>query len=185
MQVAPCTFGEVCLLARIFLAALLLEVVDPILTVTSATSIRGSARFVTVVDVGEATMERDINAERIEDHRLLQESLGLVAPVANELIASFYDQLFAEYPTVRSLFPAVMDAQREKLLKAIIALVTHYDRPEQLMPALSRFAGDAWTPEVERAWTRAYTFAAGAMMQGAEQAKAEDAAVPAKERQAA
>lgn len=158
-------------------------------------------------------MERDINAERIEDHRLLQESLGLVAPVANELIASFYDQLFAEYPTVRPLFPAVMDAQREKLLKAIIALVTHYDRPEQLMPALttmgrnhvrygaemehysavggvllstlSRFAGDAWTPEVERAWTRAYTFAAGAMMQGAEQAKAEDAAVPAQERQAA
>jgi len=141
---------------------------------------------------------------RTEDHRLLQASLALVAPRADELVASFYDQLFAEHPTVRSLFPPVMDMQREKLLKAIIALVTHYDTPEQLMPALttmgrnhvrygaemdhyaavgnillatlSRFAGDAWTPEIEGAWTRAYTFAAGAMMQGAEAAKAEEQA---------
>jgi methyl-accepting chemotaxis protein len=141
---------------------------------------------------------------RTEDHRLLQESLALVAPRADELVASFYDQLFAEHPTVRSLFPPVMDQQREKLLKAIIALVTHYDQPDQLMPALtsmgrnhvrygaemghyaavgkilletlSRFAGDAWTPEVEGAWTRMYTFAAGAMMQGAEAAKAEEQA---------
>lgn len=140
---------------------------------------------------------------RTEDHQVLQASLALVAPRANELVASFYDQLFAEYPGVRPLFPEVMDAQREKLLKAIIALVTHYDTPDQLMPALTtmgrnhvrygaemehyaavgsvllstlgRFAGEAWTPEVEGAWTRAYTFAAGAMMQGAEAAQAEAA----------
>jgi hemoglobin-like flavoprotein len=144
------------------------------------------------------------SSTRIEDHKLLQASLALVAPRADELVASFYDQLFTEHPTVRSLFPAVMDLQREKLLKALIALVTHYDTPEQLMPALttmgrnhvrygaeiehygavgsillatlSRFAGDAWTPELEGAWTRAYTFAAGAMMQGAEAAKAEELA---------
>jgi methyl-accepting chemotaxis protein len=137
-------------------------------------------------------MDLDIDTQRIHDHRLLQESLGLVAPVADELVRAFYDQLFHDYPQVRPMFPAVMDLQRERLLKAIIALVTHYDRPEQLMPALtamgrnhtgygvrlehysavgatllatlSTFAGSAWTPEVEGAWTRAYTFAAGAMM---------------------
>jgi hemoglobin-like flavoprotein len=134
----------------------------------------------------------DLDAQRMEDHRLLQESLGLIAPVANDVIKAFYDQLFLDYPQVRPMFPAVMDLQRERLLKAIIALVTHYDRPEQLTPALTamgrnhvgygvqlehftavgetllatlrKFAGPAWNADYEGAWTRAYTFAAGTMM---------------------
>jgi methyl-accepting chemotaxis protein len=131
-------------------------------------------------------------ARRVEDARLLRESLDLVAPVAPELIAAFYDQLFADNPAVRTLFPAVMDQQRERLLKAVIALVTHYDQPEVLIPALTsmgrnhvrygaqlphyaavgtallevlrRFAGTAWNPDYEGAWQRAYTFAAGTML---------------------
>lgn len=146
-------------------------------------------------------MDLDIDRQRIQDHRLLQESLTLIAPVADEVIRAFYDQLFLDYPQVRSMFPAVMDLQRERLLKAIIALVTHYDRPEQLMPALTAmgrnhtgygvriehysavgttllatlrsFAGAAWTTELENAWTRAYTFAAGAMMHAADMAPPE------------
>jgi hemoglobin-like flavoprotein len=141
-------------------------------------------------------MDYDGNTQRLHDHRLLQASLTLIAPVADDVISAFYDQLFQDYPQVRSMFPAVMDAQRERLLKAIIALVTHYDQPEQLMPALtamgrrhgdygvrpehfdavgatllatlSSFAGTAWTPEVETAWIRAYTFAAETMMSAAE-----------------
>jgi hemoglobin-like flavoprotein len=132
---------------------------------------------------------------RAEDARLLRASLDLVAPVADQLIADFYDRLFAEYPQVRPMFPAVMDLQRERLLKAVIALVTHYDQPEALLPALSamgrnhvrygaqvehygvvgqtllatleKFAGDAWTPELAGAWERAYTFAAGTMIRAA------------------
>jgi hemoglobin-like flavoprotein len=149
-------------------------------------------------------MATDTSAQRTEDHRLLQESLGLVAPVADQLIAAFYDQLFRDNPQLRSMFPAVMDHQRDKLLKAVIALVTHYDRPENLLPALTamgrtharhgvglgdyaavasallttlaRFAGPAWSPEYEGAWARAYTFAAGAMMQASAIAEAELAA---------
>lgn len=132
---------------------------------------------------------------RSEDARMLRESLGLVAPVAGQLVADFYDRLFAEYPQVRPMFPAVMDAQREKLLKAIIALVTQYDQPDALAPALAAmgrnhvrygttvehyaavgqtllatlatYAGDAWTPELAGAWERAYTWAAGTMMRAA------------------
>ena len=135
------------------------------------------------------------SSRRTEDYRLLNESLGLVAPVAHNLVAAFYQQLFAEYPEVRHLFPANMQPQRERLLKAIVALVTHYDRPDQLVPALTtmgrnhvrygaqlghyaavgttlmsvlqQFAGDAWNPEYEGAWQRAYTFAAGTMMAAA------------------
>jgi methyl-accepting chemotaxis protein len=133
-----------------------------------------------------------MDPERAHDHRILQDSLGLIAPMADDLIRDFYDRLFRDYPQVRPMFPAVMDTQRERLLKAIIALVTHYDQPEQLMPALAamgrrhadygvrpehydavgatllgslhRFHGAAWTADVARAWERAYTFAAGTMM---------------------
>lgn len=133
------------------------------------------------------------------DAQLLKDSLALVAPVADQLIAQFYDRLFTAHPEVRPMFPAVMEPQREKLLKAIIALVTHYERPDELMPALTAMgrrhasygvrtehyaivgqtllatladvAGDVWNAELEGAWTRAYTFAAGAMVQGASQAE--------------
>jgi hemoglobin-like flavoprotein len=138
-------------------------------------------------------MDRHGITRQVGDQRLLAESLELIAPVAGELVTSFYDQLFAEYPEVRRMFPVNLEDQKEKLLKAIIALVTHYDRPDQLLPALSamgrrheaygvridhysavgltllstlrRFAGTAWNAEYEGAWLRAYTFAAGTMMQ--------------------
>ena len=138
-------------------------------------------------------MDRHGIPRQVGDQRLLAESLDLIAPVAGELVTSFYDQLFAEYPQVRPMFPVHLDGQKDKLLKAIIALVTHYDRPDQLIPALTamgrrhdgygvridhysavgltllstlrRFAGAAWNAEYEGAWLRAYTFAAGVMMQ--------------------
>jgi hemoglobin-like flavoprotein len=138
-------------------------------------------------------MDRPGIARQVRDQQLLAESLALVAPVANELVTSFYTRLFADNPHLRPMFPAGLDAQKDKLLKAIMALVTHYHRPEQLIPALTvmgrqhdsygvriehycavglalvatlrRFAGDAWNAEYEGAWQRAYTFAAGVMMQ--------------------
>jgi methyl-accepting chemotaxis protein len=140
-------------------------------------------------------MTEETSSSHQADAKLLQASLELVADRADELIASFYDRLFTEYPAVRPMFPATMDLQREKLLGAIVALVTNYEDPEALRPTLEalgakhdgwgvqpehyaavggcllatlrEFAGDAFTPEVEGAWTRAYTFAAGTMMQGA------------------
>ncbi len=146
-------------------------------------------------------MTVEIDTSRPTDAQLLQASLQIVAPRADELIAAFYDRLFTAHPEVREMFPAVMDIQHERLLKAVIALVTRYDDPDRLLPGLTamgerhdrygvrlehyamvaecllatlnEFAGDAWTPEVEGAWTRAYTFAAGAMIQGATRSRAE------------
>jgi methyl-accepting chemotaxis protein len=138
-------------------------------------------------------MHRPEDSAPVADHVLLSESLGLIAPVAGDVVASFYEQLFVEYPEVRPMFPADLGDQPEKLLKAIIALVTHYEKPDALLPALTamgrkhndygvridhysavgltllstlrRFAAEAWTPAYEGAWLRAYTFAAGVMMQ--------------------
>jgi hemoglobin-like flavoprotein len=140
-------------------------------------------------------MTEETTSSHEADAKLLNASLEVVADRADELIASFYGRLFNEYPAVRPMFPANMDAQHDKLLGAIIALVTNYENPEALRPTLEalgakhdgwgvrpehytavagcllatlrEYAGDAFTPEVEGAWVRAYTFAAGTMMQGA------------------
>jgi methyl-accepting chemotaxis protein len=128
-----------------------------------------------------------------EDQRLLKASLDLVAPVADELIASFYDRLFTEQPELRRIFPPILDRHRERLRTALVALVTHYDQPQDLLPVLAAmgrrhgrhgvgiedyaaigavlvgtlasYAGEAWTVAHQGAWVRAYTFAAGTMMQ--------------------
>jgi methyl-accepting chemotaxis protein len=128
-----------------------------------------------------------------QDQRLLKASLDLVAPAADQLVAALFDRLFTDHPYLRPMFPTRLEAQRDRFLQAIVALVTHYDRPEALLPALTamgrrhegygvslgdyaavgrallvtlrEFAGPAWHPEYEAVWARAYTFAAGTMMQ--------------------
>jgi methyl-accepting chemotaxis protein len=137
-----------------------------------------------------------------EDQRLLRESLDLVAPAGDELIAVFHDRLFTSHPELRAMFPAVLDTSRERLLQEIIAFVTYYDHPRQLLPTfaamgrrherygvgvehyaavgailirtLRDFAGTGWTPAHQDAWVRAYTFAAGNMMQAGALAEEED-----------
>jgi hemoglobin-like flavoprotein len=129
------------------------------------------------------------------DYELLNESLEMVAPVADDLIRMFYDQLFEQHPAVRAMFPADMTEQRERLLKAIVDVVTNYDRREELVPVLAdlgkrhvqygaqpehfpivggilleclaKVAGDVWNQEYEGAWARMYTFTADTMLAGA------------------
>jgi hemoglobin-like flavoprotein len=143
-------------------------------------------------------MER--HNRHVADQHLLAESLGLLAPAARDIVASFYERLFAEHPRWRPMFPADLGGQHDALLRAVTAIVTHYDRPERLIPALTamgrrqedygvridhysavgltlvatlrRFAGAAWNDEFEGAWLRAYTFVAGVMMQAGAMAAA-------------
>jgi NAD(P)H-flavin reductase len=84
-----------------------------------------------------------------------------------------------------------MEVQRSRLLRALVHVVQMVDRPDELMPfleqlgrdhrkfgvlaehydavgaallsAVGEFAGTAWTPPVEKAWTDAYGIVAGAM----------------------
>jgi hemoglobin-like flavoprotein len=129
------------------------------------------------------------------DHEILNESLALIAPHADQLMRSFYGRLFADHPEVRTLFPAEMDPQRERLLNAIVNLVGAYKQREDLVPglealgqrharygvvpehypivgrallaALAEVAGDQWATEHADAWARAYTWTAEVMQQGA------------------
>jgi NAD(P)H-flavin reductase/hemoglobin-like flavoprotein len=130
------------------------------------------------------------------DQATLEASLEVVAPVAPQLVAFFYETLFADNPRLRALFPDQMDDQRERLLAALLAVVHDADRPAELVerleqlgrdhrkygvrPAhyasvgkaliatLSAFAGAAWTPAVEQAWLARYTLAASTMLAAAD-----------------
>jgi NAD(P)H-flavin reductase/hemoglobin-like flavoprotein len=122
---------------------------------------------------------------------LIRQSFALVAPQAEELARHFYATLFSKAPETRDLFPVNMEVQRSRLLRALVHVVQMVDRPDELVPflqqlgrdhrkfgvlaehydavgaallsAIGEFAGTAWTPPVEKAWTDAYGIVAGAM----------------------
>jgi NAD(P)H-flavin reductase/hemoglobin-like flavoprotein len=130
------------------------------------------------------------------DAQLLKESFALVEPVAEKVAGYFYGRLFTECPHLREIFPVTMDVQRARLLTALVRVIQGTDTPELLTPylrqlgrdhrkfdvqsehyevvgrclvaAIAKFAEDAWTEEMERAWTTAYTAMAAAMIDAAD-----------------
>ncbi|EOM77555.1 flavohemoprotein [Rhodococcus rhodnii LMG 5362] len=116
---------------------------------------------------------------------------------AGRLSASFYSILFAENPTVRELFPAAMDVQRDRLVAAIGYVVDHLDTVDDVLPfvtqlgrdhrkygideshyravgsalltALGRFeCTEPWTDDTEAAWSDAIALLAGTMIDAAD-----------------
>lgn len=111
--------------------------------------------------------------------------MEVVGPVADQATSYFYALLFVGHPELRSLFPAAMDTQRDRLFKALLTVAEHVDntevlvsylqnlgrghrrygtRPEHypavgecLIGSLSRYAAAIWNQETEAAWVRAYT----------------------------
>ena len=55
-----------------------------------------------------------------EDAALLEENLRLIEDRSDRVINYFYATLFLESPELRSLFPAAMDAQRDRLFRALM-----------------------------------------------------------------
>ncbi|WP_406213822.1 globin domain-containing protein [Streptomyces decoyicus] len=134
------------------------------------------------------------------DQRLITQYLDLVTPFA-DLIAHLYDEMFARWPYLRSLFPASMDFQRAHLARAFWYLIENLHRPDEvaasfrqlghdhrklgvrpahyeafeaaLCAALRRTAGPRWAEAVEQAWVRMLRFAVASMVEGADAALAE------------
>jgi hemoglobin-like flavoprotein len=130
------------------------------------------------------------------DVELLEESFDLVAPQGDELMKTFYDNLFETAPAVKPLFAEVdMEHQRQALLNMLVVLreslrdlddivpdledlgARHVDYGAQadhypvvgevLIRSMSEIAGDAWKPEYTAAWQEAYGAVQGVMLQGA------------------
>jgi hemoglobin-like flavoprotein len=127
---------------------------------------------------------------------LLRSSFDLVTEIQPNLTRRFYEILFERYPQARPLFGRKSsEAQAEMLQQALVAVLDHiedaswleqtlkgmgqkhvdYGVTEEmydwvgasLLATLAEVAGDAWSPELNEAWTAAYGAIAGLMQQGA------------------
>ncbi|MFJ4083911.1 globin domain-containing protein [Streptomyces iakyrus] len=129
------------------------------------------------------------------DALLIRRTMAEVAPVADKVTSYFYALLFVRHPDLRSLFPAAMDTQRDRLLRALLTAAEHIDNKEVLVDylqnlgrghrkygtraehypavgecligALSKYAAGVWTTEMEAAWVRAYTTISQVMIDAA------------------
>jgi NAD(P)H-flavin reductase/hemoglobin-like flavoprotein len=136
------------------------------------------------------------------DAQLIKESWAAVEPKAERIAQYFYAHIFLGHPEVRDMFPMMMDVQRSRLLRALVRIVQGFDNPEFLMPylnqlgrdhrkfavtpaqyelvgrgliaALKTYSGEAFTPEVEQAWVRAYTIASHAMIDAAQSSASDE-----------
>jgi len=127
---------------------------------------------------------------------IIRTSFALVEPQTDELSRHFYATLFGRAPETRDLFPVNMEVQRSRLLRALVHVLQMIDQPDELVPflqqlgrdhrkfgvlaqhydavgaalltAIGTFTGNAWTPDVERAWTDAYYIVASAMRTAAD-----------------
>ncbi|MCK8433814.1 flavohemoprotein [Streptomyces sp. D2-8] len=129
------------------------------------------------------------------DALLIRRAMAEVAPVSDKVTSYFYALLFVRYPDLRSLFPAAMDTQRDRLLRALLTAAEHIDNKdvlvdylqnlgrghrkygtraehypavgECLIGALSKYAAGVWSAEMEAAWVRAYTTISQVMIDAA------------------
>ncbi|MGH3899758.1 MAG: globin domain-containing protein [Pseudonocardiaceae bacterium] len=129
--------------------------------------------------------------------RLIRESYAEIQPRAEEVVRFFYATLFAIAPATRELFSANMEMQYSRLLRGLTHVVQRVDQPDDLLPflrqlgrdhrkfgvlsqhydamgialvtALKQYAGQVWTPQVEKAWIDAYGLIAKTMLEAADE----------------
>ncbi len=128
----------------------------------------------------------------------VRSTFAIVAAAGDAVPGYFYGQLFARSPRLRSLFPPAMDHQRDRLVGALVRIVESLTTPDEmatylaqlgrdhrkygvdpamyeavgaaLLATLRRFAGPAFTPDAEQAWTDAYAAISTLMIQAADEA---------------
>jgi len=129
-----------------------------------------------------------------EQIKLVQDSFKQVAPIAETAAQLFYARLFALDPDLELLFKGNLSDQGRKLMEMLALAVSSLDRMEQLLPVvrslgtrhvsygvrdkdydtvgqallwtLRKGLGEAFTPDVESAWTNVYATLASAMQSG-------------------
>ena len=122
----------------------------------------------------------------------IQDSFAKVGPIADTAAALFYGRLFEIAPEVKPLFRGDMTEQGRKLMKTLTVVVNGLGDLEAILPAASALAkghvaygveashytpvgeallwtlerglGADWTPEIQGAWTAAYSTLANFMI---------------------
>ena len=129
-----------------------------------------------------------------EQIKLVQDSFRQVAPIAETAAQLFYARLFELDPDLELLFKGNLSEQGRKLMQMLGLAVNSLDRMDQLLPVvrslgtrhvsygvrdkdyntvgkallwtLQRGLGEAFTPDVEAAWSNVYATLASAMQSG-------------------
>ncbi|MET8474074.1 globin domain-containing protein [Streptomyces sp. NPDC006422] len=129
------------------------------------------------------------------DAILVRRTMEEIGPVADRVTSYFYALLFVRHPELRPLFPAAMDTQRDRILKALLTAAEHIDDKVVLVPylknlgrghrkygtqaehypavgecliaALTQYATTTWSAETEAAWVRTYTTISQVMIDAA------------------
>ncbi|NER79545.1 MAG: flavohemoprotein [Leptolyngbya sp. SIO1D8] len=128
--------------------------------------------------------------------KLLETSLAVLCDREAEFTAHFYNTLFSDYPQVKPLFKNTqMDQQAKKLFASLVLVVNNLHKPQVLTDSLKGMGirhlkygvlpehypmvgntllkvmaivlRDQWTPELEKAWTEAYSAMAELLLDGA------------------
>jgi NAD(P)H-flavin reductase/hemoglobin-like flavoprotein len=131
------------------------------------------------------------------DEQRLKDSFSRVAEYGDEVPLFFYSHLFIAHPEVRDMFPVSMASQRDRLLGALVRIVSDVSNRDVLVPflqglgrdhrkfgtlaahypavgasllaTLAHFNGTAWNDDLARDWTEAYTVIANTMTEAAGQ----------------
>lgn len=126
---------------------------------------------------------------------LVRDSFAKVAPIADTAAGLFYGRLFETTPAVKPLFRGDMTEQGRKLMATLAVVVKGLDNLPAIVPVAEALArrhvaygvlpehygsvgaallwtlgqglGEAFTPEVEAAWTQAYATLSGVMVAAA------------------
>jgi hemoglobin-like flavoprotein len=126
---------------------------------------------------------------------VLERSFAWIKPHTTEFAASFYSNLFTDYPQVKPLFAnSNMTEQGKHLMSALVLLIDNLHKPDVLTETLKRlgakhlkygtirehypmvgksllktfksYLGTDWTLEVEESWTDAYEAISNVMLEG-------------------
>ena len=150
----------------------------------------------------EASFPSEAPAADLSDSAVaaVRETFAIVAGAGDKAAGFFYGRLFARYPRLRDLFPPAMNDQRDRLVQALVRIVESLTSTEEmaaylaqlgrdhrkygvepamyeavgeaLLATLRAFAGPAFTPAAEQAWTEAYGAISALMITAAEDASA-------------
>lgn len=141
-------------------------------------------------------MPTEIPGQANLDVMALRESMVLIEGQLDRLGERFYAVLFANYPALRAMFPAGLDAQQSRLVSALVRIVGSASNARQLVTyleslgrdhrkfgviaqhyaplgmalisALRTVVGHAWSSRYERAWVQAYDLVSETMVNAAE-----------------
>jgi NAD(P)H-flavin reductase/hemoglobin-like flavoprotein len=135
------------------------------------------------------------------DEQRLKDSFAKIAAYGDEVPLFFYSHLFLGHPELRDMFPVSMASQRDRLVGALVRIVSDVANHDALLPflqglgrdhrkfgtlaehypvvgasllaTLAHFSGTAWNDDLARDWTEAYTVIAKVMTEAAGQDETE------------